>query len=127
MMPIQCVTCQHFIVPDPAQDKITCKAFPDGIPTEILTSEVDHDHVVEGQARRFVWTEKPRAARQHRTWFVVKCDVCGETFFFSRPRRSWTRFTIPKDHLAGTPCGFRNLRILHYRERLKALKAAGKI
>ena len=127
MLPIQCATCDHFIKPDPASPKVTCKAFPDGIPEKIFTGEVDHDRPVEGQVGRFVWKEKrSRTARGHRTWFAVRCDSCGETFFFSRPRRSWTRFTMP-GHGPGTPCGNRHLRILHYGERLKALKAAGKI
>lgn len=64
---------------------------------------------------------------RRKTLFVIECSSCGARFFFSRPRRSFTRFTIAKDHLEGTPCGFRNLRVLHYRERLRALKAAGKI
>jgi hypothetical protein len=61
-----------------------------------------------------------------RTWFVVECSACGDRYFFSRPRRSWTRFTMP-GHGPGFPCANDHLRILHYRERLKALKAAGKI
>lgn len=64
MMPLQCVTCQHFIIPDPRDEKFVCKAFPEGIPTEILTSEQDHDHVVEGQVGDYVW--KKRVSRGGR-------------------------------------------------------------
>jgi len=36
--PTQCVTCEHLI--DYVDE--TCKAFPDGIPKEILTGEFKH-------------------------------------------------------------------------------------
>jgi len=35
-MPLQCAECKHYL------DKLKCKAFPNGIPTKILTNQFDH-------------------------------------------------------------------------------------
>ena len=58
--------------------------------------------------------------------FVVVCDECGARYLFRRPRRTFTRFAFP-GHGPGEACDGRSIRILHYRDRLKALKAEGKI
>lgn len=42
MMPQQCATCKH------ANVDLTCTAFPDGIPAEILTGEFDHTEEYPG-------------------------------------------------------------------------------
>jgi hypothetical protein len=62
-----------------------------------------------------------------RTWFVVRCQACGDLYFFSRPKRAFTWFAMPPGHGPGAPCDGRRLRLLHYRKRIQALKAAGKI
>jgi hypothetical protein len=38
---ISCATCLHFH-DDDNRETATCDAFPDGIPEQILTGEVDH-------------------------------------------------------------------------------------
>jgi hypothetical protein len=38
----QCVLCEHYIVPDENATKITCKAFPEGIPRDIFYGGVSH-------------------------------------------------------------------------------------
>lgn len=38
----QCISCQHY------QGAITCDAYPDGIPIEIITGEHDHTQPYEG-------------------------------------------------------------------------------
>jgi hypothetical protein len=52
MMPIQCATCEFFI------EEQRCQAFPELIPEEFYTSEVDHDHPVEGQVGNYVWKKR---------------------------------------------------------------------
>jgi hypothetical protein len=38
----QCMRCKHFL------GRLTCLAYPTGIPEEILTGEVDHSEPQEG-------------------------------------------------------------------------------
>lgn len=40
-----CLNCKNF---DPLTDPPACKAFPGGIPNEILWAEVDHRQPIEG-------------------------------------------------------------------------------
>jgi len=44
--PPLCYSCRHFDREN--TDGFTCKAFPDGIPDEIIESEVDHRNPVAG-------------------------------------------------------------------------------
>jgi len=62
--------------------------------------------------------------KRKKTIFAVRCDECGRIFFFSRPRRTFTRFSIP-GHGEGFACDGRRIRILHYQERRDALKRMG--
>lgn len=48
----QCIKCKHYL------GELTCMAFPDKIPQKILTGEIDHDIVVDGQNDRFVYEEE---------------------------------------------------------------------
>ena len=41
-----CLGCEHFNTLD--NDKLSCKAYPDGIPKEIITSEHDHTKPFKG-------------------------------------------------------------------------------
>lgn len=63
-------------------------------------------------------------APRRQTIFIVRCDECGSTYFFSRPRRTFTRFAIP-GHGPGLPCDGKRIRILHYKERRDAMKRMG--
>jgi hypothetical protein len=65
---------------------------------------------------------KPRIVRKHREWFAVKCEACGETFFFSRPRRVLGWLPLPEGHGPGRPCQG-SFRVLHHGERRAALRA----
>jgi len=49
---MQCLTCKHLIKWGPPP--ITCKAFPKGIPDEVIDGWVMHDHVLEGQVGDYV-------------------------------------------------------------------------
>lgn len=42
MQCMQCILCKHY------KGLFTCDAYPDRIPEEILTGEVDHDEPYEG-------------------------------------------------------------------------------
>ena len=61
---------------------------------------------------------------KRKTWFAVRCRTCGETFFFSRPRRTFSWFPTPPGHGQAGPCAG-HFRVLHYGERVKALRKAG--
>lgn len=47
---IKCMCCQHFhVYPKKGKENLfTCKAFPDGIPLEIIWEEVSHDKPYPG-------------------------------------------------------------------------------
>ena len=54
---LQCAECEHFY------GFLTCAAFPEGIPHEIVTGEVDHTEPYEGDnGIRFEPIEKPDTA-----------------------------------------------------------------
>ena len=47
----QCFACKHLLE---FEEKITCKAFPQGIPEEILSGKFDHSKAYDGdQGIRF--------------------------------------------------------------------------
>jgi len=50
----QCSDCKHFIV-DPW--KTICKAFPEGIPREIILNEIIHDKPLPDQGNEIVYEE----------------------------------------------------------------------
>jgi hypothetical protein len=47
--------CKHFY-----QDKdgFTCRAFPKGIPKEIIDGKIEHDVIIKGQVGNFVFEER---------------------------------------------------------------------
>jgi hypothetical protein len=54
MTPIQCATCRHY------RKVGRCKAYPDGIPEELLTGAVQHDKPYKGDnGIRFEPIKKP--------------------------------------------------------------------
>ena len=42
MMPVQCANCKHY------KSKLTCEAFPDGIPSDVVTTNRLHDKPIDG-------------------------------------------------------------------------------
>jgi hypothetical protein len=46
----QCLTCRNC-----SETEFICKAFPFGIPKEIIRNEVIHDTVIEGQQGNYVY------------------------------------------------------------------------
>lgn len=42
----QCMFCQHF--DESVREQNLCKAFPEGIPQEVMLNQVDHRHPVAG-------------------------------------------------------------------------------
>jgi hypothetical protein len=48
-----CFSCKHY-----DYEKMTCGAYPDGIPEDIRTGEVVHNKVLEGQKGNFVFEPK---------------------------------------------------------------------
>ena len=49
-----CWGCKHFYQAKPG----TCEAFPDGIPHVIVSNEIDHFTVLEGQLNDLVYERK---------------------------------------------------------------------
>lgn len=43
-----CPTCRHMIGVDVEAGRYICVAFPDGVPDEIMTGEIDHTQPVDG-------------------------------------------------------------------------------
>lgn len=63
MLPIYCLTCQHY------EGDSRCPAFPAPaeIPYEIMVGEIKHDHVLPGQVGDFVRIEGESAEmRRHQ-------------------------------------------------------------
>lgn len=52
-----CFDCKHFV----DDGKFTCKAFPKGIPDEILYGDNDHQTPIEGQENSIVFEPKGRS------------------------------------------------------------------
>lgn len=46
-----CLECKHFI----HDKKFTCKAFPKGIPNNILFNEVEHNKRIKGQSEEYIF------------------------------------------------------------------------
>ena len=49
---VQCLACKHLGKP------LTCKAFPEGIPKEILDGKTDHSVPTEGQGNDIVFEKR---------------------------------------------------------------------
>jgi len=52
----QCSSCKHFNVGN--FNGLTCRAFPKGIPDEILMNEKAHNKILPGQTGNYVFEEK---------------------------------------------------------------------
>lgn len=50
---LQCINCKNFI-----EKSNSCKAFPNGIDTEIMYGFIIHDKPLDGQAGTTVYEEK---------------------------------------------------------------------
>ena len=50
----RCLNCKNFI----NDKKFTCKAFPNGIPDNILFNEKKHNRKIEGQTGEYLFEEK---------------------------------------------------------------------
>ena len=48
-----CVFCKHI----DKGEKMFCKAFPNGIPEEVMFREIEHDKVLDGQVGDFIYEE----------------------------------------------------------------------
>lgn len=44
----QCITCKHYEGANSRTSKITCAAFPGGIPYEIISGQHDHKEAFKG-------------------------------------------------------------------------------
>jgi hypothetical protein len=56
MIPIKrpdCMTCKYFNYI--ALNGFTCKAFPNGIPDDIIFTEIKHDKVLKNQVGEFIY------------------------------------------------------------------------
>lgn len=51
-MSVQCLACKHLGEP------LTCKAFPKGIPKEILDGKIDHSKPIPDQSNDIVFERK---------------------------------------------------------------------
>ena len=50
----RCLDCKHFI----NDKKFTCKAFPKGIPKDVLFNEKIHDHKLSSQTGDYIFEDK---------------------------------------------------------------------
>jgi len=57
----KCVNCLYYNKAD--FEKISCKAFPDGIPDEIIFGENNHHVRLPGQENEFVFTPRPKVKK----------------------------------------------------------------
>ncbi len=54
---LPCSTCKHF----ERFENVLCKAFPEGIPEEIVDGSNPHTSIIPGQANDFVYDPQPWA------------------------------------------------------------------
>lgn len=53
-----CTGCKHFNPID-----LTCVAFPNGIPTKVLTGKIAHNNVITGQNGKVIREEKGKSVK----------------------------------------------------------------
>lgn len=64
-----CITCKHI-----SKNTLTCEAFPDGIPQDIIESLVDHREPYPGDHGIQYEPVRPAAAEYVNTLFSSKAD-----------------------------------------------------
>lgn len=61
---IQCSDCAHQISGTEAK----CKAFPDGIPKDVIVGNIRHDRILPGQTGDYVWMKKCETPEVFGKW-----------------------------------------------------------
>ena len=54
----QCIFCKNWIGKVKNINKPTCKAFPKGIPKNIISDKIKHDHKIIGQTGDYIFEEE---------------------------------------------------------------------
>ncbi len=67
MQRVQCLFCRHFNL-----ETATCPAFPEGIPVEILSGEVQHLNPLAGQRGQWVFEALSTEAFDRKARYFIK-------------------------------------------------------
>jgi len=52
----KCFDCKYYNRYD--NKKLSCKAYPEGIPENIFNNTIEHNKVLEGQTKEYIFEEK---------------------------------------------------------------------